>query len=61
VTVAEVLSDTLARIVFAREATEFEEYLLAASLLRDLEVDLSAAIERWSGSGRERRDARRGA
>jgi hypothetical protein len=45
VTALEALRDTLARVVFAREAVELQEYALAASILRDLEHDLAAVLE----------------
>ena len=35
-----------ARVVFAREAVGLGEYGIAASVLRDLEEDLAAALER---------------
>jgi hypothetical protein len=44
------LQEAVARIVFAREAVELQEYALAVSILRDLEEDVAAAIEQ---AGRE--------
>jgi hypothetical protein len=46
VTLQDALVDALARIVFAREAIELEEYAVAATVLRDLEEDLAVVLER---------------
>jgi hypothetical protein len=52
VTLAEVLRDVLARIVWLREALETGEVAIAFSLLLDLEHDIAAALaQKAIGSG----------
>lgn len=45
-TLHDALLDALARIVFAREAVDLQEYALATTVLRDLEDDLAIALDR---------------
>jgi hypothetical protein len=48
-TLRDAVPDALARIVFAREALELGEYAIVATVLRDLEEDLVAAVDREGG------------
>lgn len=45
-TLLEALQDALARIVFAREAVELQEFRLAATVLHNLKEDLACALDR---------------
>jgi hypothetical protein len=51
VNLRDVLAEAVARIVYCREAVELGEYALAAAVLRDLEEDLVATVERATEEG----------